>query len=198
MIWSHSPYLMLSVNRALPSLRTHARWRTAVTRHSVIGAVEGGARATSVKQINARRQITKRVSRLIATAAASSFISPPQISTRERRNSPRTVCPVDAGRSVAQAPVRHSPFLYLTRHVFRGLWVGKFSVALAHVQNLTVFPRVQFKFSARPCSCNCICAQRVIWCSAAGEWRVHNLIGVGLNSPISCKDYAPTSFIGKA
>lgn len=60
------------------ALHAHAHWRTppAATRHSVIGAVEGGARATSVKQISARRQPRNRVSRLIAAATASSFIAP--------------------------------------------------------------------------------------------------------------------------
>lgn len=160
----------------------------AVTRHSVIGSVEGGARATSVKQINAWRQITKRVSRLIATATASSFISPKSQSGSADIHPGLSVLLMRVGQSLKHSPP--FPFFIFNETRFRG---GHFSVSLA-VQNWHYFP----VFSARPCSCNCICAQRVIWCSAAGEWRVHSRIGVGLNSPIPCKDYASTSLIGRA
>lgn len=121
----------------MPSLRTHARCRAAVTRHSVIGAVEGGARATSVKEINACRQITKRVSRLIATTAASSFI------TRKYQLGSAEIHPglpillMRVGLSHKHSPP--FPFFIFNETPFHAR-VKRFSAARALVHNLLYFP----------------------------------------------------------
>lgn len=133
---------------ALLSLRTHARCCTAVTRHSVIGAVEGGARATSVKQINAWRRITKRLRRLIATTAASSFLSHKyQVGSAEiRPRLPVLLMPV--GQS-AQARSAIPPFLCFTRLPSMG-WLRKFSAAGARVHNLLYFPMLGSSSALEP------------------------------------------------
>lgn len=74
----------------LSSRQTHAQCAPAVTRHSVIAAVGGGARATSLKQIIHLSPIKTRVSALIArTAVLYRFFSLP----RPHTNTPTTAWP---------------------------------------------------------------------------------------------------------
>ena len=177
-IWTWIPVLMLSVDE--PDSACAVCLGCAQTFGH--GAEEGGARAASVKQTVARRQISNMMSSLITTVSASSSIcrwSQPGSSTH-----PPALSPADAGRSVSQAQSAIPPLYILPDTLSLWDWAES-PWLLARVIIHCVSPR------ARACSWACTWAQRVIWCREAEStvWQRQTTF------TFSCKHHAPTSFI---